>query len=342
MQPVLGVFAGYTLDGAHVNTGADLQPYVQEALDEIEYVTGDAATTWGARRIADGHPAPFPLTYVEVGNEDLFDTSSSYNGRFTQFYDAIKARYPSLQIIATTAVSSRTPDVLDDHYYRSAQGFESDVHHYDNYDRSGPKIFVGEFASTEGLPTSNMDDALGEAAWWTGLERNSDLVIMAAHAPLFDNVSPYYGFSQTGYNLIGYDPLSSYGSPAYYVQQMFSRYHGDIVLPATLSGGAQLSESVTRDSTTGTIIVKVVNAASTEQSVQISLAGVPTVVPTGLASVLTSASSTDTNTLTDPVHIVPALTTVGGLSQNFSYTFAPLSVTVLQIQTQQGRRRGPF
>ena len=145
MQPVLAVYAGYSLQGAHVAPGTALQPYVQDALDEIQYLTGDQTTPWGQQRALDGHPAPFPLTYVEIGNEDFFDSSGSYDGRFSQFYDAIKAAYPNLQLIATTGVTSRVPDVYDDHYYKSASAFESDVHHYDNYSRTGTKIFVGEW-----------------------------------------------------------------------------------------------------------------------------------------------------------------------------------------------------
>ena len=112
MEPLLAVYAGYALKHDYIKPGPDLEPYVQDALDEIEYVTGDTNTNWGAQRAKDGHPAPFPLHYVEVGNEDWFDRSGSYDGRFTQFFDAIKAKYPQLQIIATTRVTNRVPDVI--------------------------------------------------------------------------------------------------------------------------------------------------------------------------------------------------------------------------------------
>jgi alpha-N-arabinofuranosidase len=156
MQPLLAVYAGYSLNGTHVNLGAELQPYVQDALDEIQYLIGSTSTNWGAKRAADGHPAPFPLTYVEIGNEDFFDTSGSYDGRFAQFYDAIKAAYPNLQVIATAAVKSRTPDILDEHFYETSRAFEKDVHHYDSYSRTGPKIFVGEYAAQEGRPSPDL------------------------------------------------------------------------------------------------------------------------------------------------------------------------------------------
>ena len=236
MQPLLAVFGGYALQGEYVPAGPKLTPFVQDALDEIEYVSGDAGTPWGARRVRDGHPAPFSLAYVEIGNEDTFDKSGSYSGRYAQFYDAIKAKYPKLQIIATAPVTGHKMDVLDDHYYRSAADMARDAGHYDGYDRKGPKIFVGEWASTEGSPTPTMQAALGDAAWLTGLERNSDLVILEAYAPLLVNVNP--GARQWGTNLIGYDALQSFGSPSYYAQKMFAENTGDVVLPVTVAAPA--------------------------------------------------------------------------------------------------------
>jgi hypothetical protein len=141
MEPLLAVSDGR----GWLAASGDVTPLVQDALDEIEYVTGDQTTTWGAKRAADGHPAPFVLHYVEIGNEDFFDDLSTYNARFAAFYDAIRAKYPQLQIIATRGdVSSRVPDLLDDHYYRSAAANAADAHHYDGYSRTGPKIMVGE------------------------------------------------------------------------------------------------------------------------------------------------------------------------------------------------------
>src|SRR5678816_1314319 len=130
-EPLLAVYAGYSLKGAHVNPGPDLEPYVQDALDEIEYVTGPATSTWGSVRAKAGHPAPFPLTYVEVGNEDFFDRSGSYDQRFAQFNAAIKARYPRLKVISSVGfeqpearrVRSVAPDVVDEHYYRTVDTF---------------------------------------------------------------------------------------------------------------------------------------------------------------------------------------------------------------------------
>lgn len=230
MEPLLAVTDGRDWLAAN----GDVSPLVQDALDEIEYVTGDQTTTWGSRRAADGHPAPFVLHYVEVGNEDFFDSLSTYNARYAAFYDAIRARYPNLKVIATRGdVSSRVPDVIDDHYYRSAVANALDSHHYDGYNRTGPKIMVGEWASTEGSPTPTMNAALGDAAWLTGLERNSDVVTLSCYAPLLVNVNP--GASQWGTNLIGYDALNSYGSPSYYVQTMFANNRGNVVLPVDIT-----------------------------------------------------------------------------------------------------------
>jgi alpha-N-arabinofuranosidase len=345
MQPVLAVFAGYALRHELIAPGPALETYVQDALDEIEYVTGDAATThWGAERAKDGHPAPFPLTYVEIGNEDWFDKTGSYEGRYAQFSDAIKAKYPALQLIATTPVKSRRPDVLDDHFYRSAAQFESDTHHYDKTDRNGPKIFVGEWATREGSPTPNLNAALGDSAWMTGMERNSDLVIMNAYAPLLVNVNP--GAYQWKTDLIGYDALTSYGSPAYYAQKLFSVYRGDTVLATSLEGpagmfssdkpkvGPVLFASVTRDKAKGVVYIKCVNTGSSAQVVRIDLAGAASVEPTGTAIVLAGSSPTDTNTLADPTHIVPVSAALEGVSSSFSHTFPAYSLSVLVLQTR--------
>jgi alpha-L-arabinofuranosidase len=333
MQPLLAVWAGYALDGKHVNPGADLQPYVQDALDEIQYVTGGTNTTWGGQRAADGHPAPFPLQYVEVGNEDFFDTSKSYDGRFAQFYDAIKAVYPNLKVIATDRITNplRTPDLIDDHFYNTPRAMARTSNQYDSYSRTAPKIFVGEWASHEGRPTPDLNAALGDAAWLTGLERNSDVVLLEAYAPMLVNVNS--GASQWPTNLIGYDALQSYGSPSYYVQQMFSGNHGDVVLPSTLTttgNGSEVYASVTRDSGSGTIYLKVVNMAGEVQPLKVTING-GDVASAGQAIVLTSRSPQDTNTLTAPRNIVPVTSRAGDLGRNFEYRFQPYSVTVLQI-----------
>ena len=219
----------------------------------------------GRVRAQNGHPAPFPLHYVEVGNEDNFDKAKTYDGRYAQFYKAIKAKYPKLEIIATMPVNGITPDVVDDHYYKREQGMFDLVKHYDKIDRNGPKIFVGEWATREGSPTPNFGSALGDAAFLTGLERNSDLVVMAAYAPLFVNVNP--GGMQWSSDLIGYDALNSYGSPSYYTQVMFASCLGDHIASSDLSGAGDKFFVSATSTAKSKACVKLVNAASTPQAV---------------------------------------------------------------------------
>jgi alpha-L-arabinofuranosidase len=333
MQPLLAVYAGYSLKQEHVNPGPELEPYVQDALDEIEYVTGDASTKWGAERVKGGHPAPFTLSYVEIGNEDEFDKSGSYDGRYAQFYKAIKAKYPNLQLIATVPVKGIKPDVIDDHFYRSAQQFFEDAHHYDNTDRNGPKIFVGEWATREGTPTPNFGAALGDAAWMTGMERNSDLVVMSSYAPLLVNVNP--GGMQWESDLIGYDALSSYGSPSYYAQVMFGDYHGDEI-PKTETSGDDLRffYSVTRKSDTGEIFLKLVNANSNAKPVSIVLDGVPEIKKIAKVVTLRASTTAATNSIREPEKIMPVESRFERASSQFTYEMPPYSIQIIRLATK--------
>ena len=341
MQPVLAVYAGYSLQQEVVKAGPDLEPYVQDALDEIEYVTGDASTKWGAERAKDGHPAAFPLTYVEIGNEDWFDRSKSYDARYTQFYKAIKAKYPQLQLISTAdmqqnargnEVKSVKPDVIDDHYYRRAEEFFADVHHYDKVDRNGPKIFVGEWATREGNPTPNMGAALGDAAWMTGMERNSDLVLLSSYAPLLVNVNP--SGMQWPSDLIGYDANSAYGSPSYYAQAMFASHVGTEVLGADLQGGGdRLFTSVTRDPAKGVVYVKLVNASSAKQDVKITLSGAREVKGSAKLISLSAATTAATNSIADPKRVVPVESSVK-VGKEFVRTVPGYSVEVFELGVQ--------
>jgi alpha-N-arabinofuranosidase len=330
MEPVLAVYAGYSLSQEHVNPGPDLEPYVQDALDEIEYVTGGLDTKWGKVRAENGHPVPFKLTYVEIGNEDNFDSSKSYEGRYEQFYKAIKAKYPALQLIATMPIKNMRPDVVDDHYYVRRQEFFADQNHYDKTDRTGPKIFVGEWATREGAPTPNFGSALGDAAWMTGLERNSDIVVMAAYAPLLVNVNP--GGMQWETDLIGYDALSSYGSPSYWAQVLFGKYLGTEVVPATLTNaGSRVFASATRDEKRRKLFVKVVNAASEEASLSIALEGVGQVKHDALLITLSGKTPNATNSITHPDAVVPVEHRIEVAGPKFEEKFAPYSINILEL-----------
>ncbi|MGA3070553.1 MAG: alpha-L-arabinofuranosidase C-terminal domain-containing protein [Terracidiphilus sp.] len=330
IEPVLAVYAGYSMAQEHVEPGPALEPYIQDALDEIEYATGGADTKWGAERVKDGHAAPFPLHYVEIGNEDWFDKSGSYDGRFAQYFKEIKQRYPNLQLIATTAVKSVKPDVLDEHFYMSAEESLSDANHYDKSDRNGPKIFVGEWATREGEPTPNLKAALGDAAWMTGMERNSDLVIMASYAPLFVNVNP--GGMQWATDLIGYDALSSYGSPSYWAQVLFGTYLGAEVVPTTLTAaGPRVFASATRDGKLRKLFIKVVNASSETEKMTIALNGVAKVERQVKLVTLSGKSPNATNTIANPEAIVPAEHRIEVDGPKFEQSFAPYSINVLEI-----------
>ncbi len=347
-EPVLAVYAGYSLRGAYVKPGPDLEPYIQDALDEIEYVSGPATSKWGAERAKAGHPKPFKLTYVEVGNEDFFDRSGSYDQRFVQFNAAIKARYPELQVISTVGfeqpvakrVQSITPDVVDEHYYRTVESFvKMAAGQYEKYDRKGPKIFVGEWGAYETpfepwnarsrseAPTPNMRAAIGDAAFMTEMEKNADIVVMNCYAPLLVNVNP--GARQWRPNLIGYDALNVYGSPSYHAIKLFSTHIGDEILNAT-TAETNVLVSVTRDSKAGTVYVKLVNPGDADTPVQLNLQGARTLAPTATAITL-SGDPQATNSIDAPDQVVPVTTKVTGVTPAFTYTVARHSIVVLML-----------
>jgi alpha-L-arabinofuranosidase len=240
MEPLYGINCGLALgyNGDTNNTVplSQMGPWVQDALDAIQYANGNTNTTWGALRAANGHPTPFDLKYIEIGNEN---GGSYYNDRYSLFYDAIKSNYPNVHLIANVwggTPSSRPVEIQDEHYYASPAAFISYATKYDGYSRSGPKVFVGEYAVCCG-GNGNLAGALGEAAFMTGLERNSDVVQLASYAPLFANVNGI----QWSPDLIYYDNTRLCGTPSYYVQQMFSQNRGDCVLPATLAGALNIT-----------------------------------------------------------------------------------------------------
>jgi len=317
IEPVLAVYAGYSLKGKnggrpgeHINPGKDLEPYVQAAVDEVEYITGDVTTKWGAERAKDGHPTAFPLIYVEIGNEDWFDTSGSYGARFAQIAVALRKKYPQLKLITTTPIKvskEAEPDVLDDHYYKSPAAMFDLVHRYDDAPRDGEKIFVGEWATRSGSPTPNFGDALGDAAWMTGLERNSDLVVMASYAPLFVNVNP--GAMQWPTDLIGYDAINSYGSPSYYAQCLFAAHLGDAVVKSDVSGAQdRFFTSATLSEKERMLHLKLVNASNHAQVLTLTLDG----AKAGTAKIwsLHAASFAATNSITEPEKIMPRESTM--------------------------------
>ena len=205
-----------------------LDEWVQDALDAIAYAN-DTTGPWAELRAANGHPKPFNLRYIEIGNEN---SGPAYEERYARFYDAIKSRYPQVQIIANVAVSSRPMDILDEHFYSSPEWFVANATRYDRYRRGGPHIFVGEYAVTQRCGRGNLLAAVAEAFFMTGLERNADLVVMASYAPLFVNVND----RRWNPDLICFDGTRAYGTPSYYAQQLFSRNRGDVVLKTEVRG----------------------------------------------------------------------------------------------------------
>lgn len=348
-EPVLAVYAGYSLKGAYVKPGPDLVPYIQDALDEIEYVMGPATSTWGARRAQAGHPEPFALRYVEVGNEDWFDKSGSYDQRFVQFQTAIKARYPQLKIISTVGyeqpaerrVHSVAPEVIDEHYYRTVDTFLKMARgHYETYDRRGPEVFVGEWGAYETpfepwnersrgeAPTPNLRAAIGDAAFMTQMEKNADIIVMNGYAPLLVNVNP--GARQWRPNLIGYDGLRVYGSPSYHAIKMFSTHLGNEILKTTMADTEVLA-AATRDSRSGDMYVKLVNPGNAPATVTIEISGIRSIKSTATALTLASPDRNATNSIDKPDVVVPVSSTVSGVKPGFTYTVPANGIVVLTL-----------
>jgi alpha-N-arabinofuranosidase len=336
MEPVLGVYAGYSTRQEVVLPGPLLDVYVQDALDEIEYLTGDAKTTyWGALRAKDGHPEPFKLKYIEIGNEDFFDKSKSYDGRFAQFRDAIKAKHPDLQLIATTPLKDGKPDILDDHYYKPTDWFVKEFHHYDKTDRNGPKIFVGEWATRDNKSgnTPKLYEAIGDAAWMCAMERNADIIEMQCYAPLFVNVNK--GAAQWRPNLIGYDALNSFVSPSWHAQALFNEHRGDELLAAEMNGedpSLPVPYSVTRDKAKGLIYVKLVNSSAQERPIRIDLGKDIHVEKKAELVTLTSKDSSQSNSLEHLEAVIHLKKEIADASSDFSVTIEPNSLTILTLK----------
>ncbi len=205
----------------------EIAEYLDDALCALEYALGDKSTKWGALRARMGHPDPFKLKYLEIGNENNGD---EYDRRYEIFYNAITERYPELVIIANTHVenSGLKLDIADEHFYNRVEWFAENSHFYDNYDRQGPDIFVGEYAVVAGN-IRTLYAAVGEAMFLIGLERNQDIVKLASYAPLFENV--HYAAWEP--DLIAFDGLDNYAIPSYYVQRLFGSNRGDNVIEST-------------------------------------------------------------------------------------------------------------
>lgn len=214
--------------------------YVQDALNAIEYANGPVTSKWGSLRAKAGHPAPFNLKLMEIGNEN---GGPAYNERYALFYDAIKKRYPDMQLVACNwegRPNSRPIDILDEHYYDTPEFFMRQASRYDTYDRKGPRIYVGEYAATRDVGRGNLRAAIGEAAFMTGLERNGNIIAMASYAPLLERA----GWDHWNPNAIHFDASRIFATPSYYVQAMFGANRADVSVPTSAEVSVQNPEPI--------------------------------------------------------------------------------------------------
>ena len=317
-----------TKPGVHVALD-DLDSYIQDALDLVEFANGPVNSKWGKVRAEMGHPEPFNLKFLGVGNEqwDYDEAHGGYGPVFTErlkkFNAALRAKYPTLKLIGTTGPNSEgwdfdllqprmkelKVDLYDEHYYRNEKWFLSHGLRYDTYDRKGPKVFAGEYACHgDGKKWNHFETSLYEAAHMTGIERNADIVHMATYAPLFAHVEGW----QWRPDAIWFDNLRSFKSVSYYVQQLYAMNKGTHVLPLTMNGkpvaGQEgqdgLFASSVFDKTTGEVIVKVVNTSATPQPLSIQLNGMKG-VHTAEIITLSHDGMDDENSLDNPEKIIP-------------------------------------
>ena len=332
--PVLNVgmacqFQNQNDPSAHVAV-KDLQPYIQDCLDLIEFANGDVNTTWGKKRAEMGHPAPFNLKFLAVGNEQW---DNLYYERLRPFVKAIKAKYPNIKLIGTSgpdsegemfekgwkAMKELKADLVDEHFYRDEHWFLSHGLRYEGYDRKGPKVFAGEYACHgKGKKWNHFETSLYEAAFMTDLERNADVVDMATYAPLFAHVDGW----QWRPDMIWYDNTRMFKSVSYYVQQMYACNKGTNVLPLTMNGKSVAGQegqdglfaSAVVDKKKGEIIVKVANTSDKAQDVTLNLNGLKG-SRSATATTLQSDNMDAENTLDNPNLIRPVETTATCISK---------------------------
>lgn len=346
--PILNCGMACQFNSAELVPLADLDPYVQDALDLIEFANGAADTKWGKVRADMGHPAPFNLKMMGVGNENW---GPQYVERLKIFTKAIKAKYPDIKLVNSSGIApkgemfdylnkelrSMNADLIDEHYYQKPEWFFSNAKRYDSYPRNGSKVFAGEYAShTEQPGTAEFRNtwlaAISEAAFMTGLERNADVVHMASYAPLFAHVDGW----QWNPDLIWVDNLRSVGTPNYYVQKLFSNNKGSKVVPITLNsdvvaGQDSLYASAAIDATTNELIIKIVNASNHEQSTTVSLDGAKKLGKTAKITLLQNNNLDAANSFKNPDMVEPRESTINVKNKKIDYVTQPYSFTVLRL-----------
>ena len=333
---------------AHVAV-CDLDNYIQDALDLIEFANGDVNTTWGKVRADMGHPAPFNLKFVGIGNEQW---GKEYPERLEPFIKAIRKAHPEIKIVGSSGPNSEgkefdylwpemkrlKADLVDEHFYRPESWFLAQGARYDNYDRKGPKVFAGEYACHgKGKKWNHYHAALLEAAFMTGLERNADIVHMATYAPLFAHVEGW----QWRPDMIWFDNLNSVRTTSYYVQQLYAQNKGTNVLPLTMNkknvmgaeGQNGLFASAVYDKDKNELIVKVANTSATIQPISLNFEGLKKqdVLSDGRCIKLRSIDLDKDNTLEQPFAIVPQETPVSIEGNVFTTELEPTTFAVYKF-----------
>lgn len=267
----------------------EMAEYVQSVLNLIEYANGDVKTEWGKKRAKAGHPNPFNLKYIGVGNEDLI--TAIFEERFTMIYNAIKEKYPEITVIGTTGpfcegtdyvegwdlATKLTIPMVDEHYYQSPGWFLNNQDYYDRYDRTKSKVYLGEYAAHIPGRHNNIETALCEALHMANVERNGDIVTMTSYAPLLAKE----GYTQWNPDLIYFNNTEVKPTVGYYVQKLYGQHAGDAYIPASthISDGRaeitkRIASSIVRDNTTGDVIIKLVNILPVHVKTKLDLSGI--------------------------------------------------------------------
>ena len=346
--PILNCGMACQFNSAEVVAMDELQPYIDDALDLIEFANGDINTQWGKLRNDMGHPAPFNLKFLGVGNEQW---EPQYIERYKVFEKAILSKYPGIKIVsgagpyaegeyfnyAWKELKQLQPALIDEHYYKPPTWFFNNASRYDNYERRGPKIFAGEYAAhskenTEAESRNNWESALAEAAFMTGLERNADIVQMCSYAPLLAHVDAW----QWRPDLIWFDNLRTVATPNYYVQKLFSNNKGTDVVKILQDGNAvtgkdSLYASAVIDKKTNELIIKMVNSSSTEQQIELIIEGIKPAKENAVMQVLAANDLFSYNTLSELDRLAPVEISFELKSGKIIRQLLPYSVNVIKV-----------
>ena len=344
--PVLncGLSCQYENNDPNQNCPVDkLEPYIEDALDLIEFANGPITSTWGKIRADMGHPAPFNLKMIAIGNEQW---GTLYTERLEPFVKAIRAKYPNIKIIGSSGPQAEGKDfdflwpemkrigvdLVDEHYYRSPEWFLSNANRYDSYDRNGPKVFAGEYACHAPDKENSFLTALSEAAFMTGLERNADVVHLCTYAPLFAHKEAW----QWRPDLIWFDNLSFVKTPNYYVQQLFGNNAGTHVLALTMNGKAvsgqqNLYATAASDATDNTLIIKIANTGIDQKKISFILEGLKAGVHAVTLTHLNSSDLNAKNSFETPDLITPKVVHSYIKDNKMDIALPPLSFTILRF-----------